>query len=237
MNSKLKKQIKNRTIIIGIMSCVIAILFAVLLFQNLDKSFDKIVKTNESYASTIDYKSSRLPTGSVFETESGTWMVIGQRPVSYLSDDFDAQSDEAWEFDYYVVSYPEGCRTPFAEYEDTALFNATDITKVLYVGYLNDTEKDYLNWIDNVYDSSVYNPLSSSEHRSGTLYVNSPAEKEQELRKQGKTTQEINGNNYDGGLLYSDIRNAGFEYANPELGHIAYQQSLNKDSENNSEGE
>ena len=174
-------------------------------------------------------KEERLPLGSIFTTADGTWMIIGQKPVSYVNDDFEVQSAESWTFDYYCVPYPEGCRSVYTEFESTALYNKSDIQDVLYVGKVDEQDEEYRTWIDN-YDTSINNPDSETTKASGALYPQAPCVVEQNLRKQGKTTYEIYGNDFTSGELGTDLGNSGMLFNNYEWWNIMDKQGYTFDA-------
>lgn len=216
------KKSKSSAIVIFILSLsLVCSLIYILLTNTVLK--DEIFNSSESSKAATWNTDERLPIGSIFTTDDGIWMVIGQKPVTYLDDDYQLVEDESWTFDYYCVPYPEGCRSVYAEFENTALYNKSDIKEVFFVGKSDSTENEYRNWIDN-YDTTKYNPQSSSTHKSGAIYTKSPCQVEQKLRQEGKLTSDIWGNDYTGGIIGSDLLDGDVLYINYEWINVALAQ-------------
>ena len=214
------KDKKNVIILILSVGLFLTLLFIVATNTFMKTSYSTVM--NSKVASSWN-KDERLPLGSVFTTNDGTWMVIGQKPVTYLNDNYESNEAESWTFDYYCVPYPEGCRSVYSEYENTALYNKGDIKEILYVGKIDSADTEYRNWIDN-YDTSINNPGSVQSHNSGALYPQAPCIVEQQLRMQGKTTSDIYGSDFRGGELGSDILNSGMYFLNYEWMYAAASQ-------------
>ena len=215
------KDKKNLVILILSVGLFLALSFIISTNTFMKSSYSSVM--NQRVSSSWD-KSIRLPLGSIFSTNDGKWMVIGQKPVTYLNDDYTINKSESWTFDYYCVPYPEGCRSVYSEFENTALYNINDIKEVLYVGKIDSEDIEYRTWIDN-YDTSINNPGSSQTHTSGALYPQAPCIVEQLLRLQGKTTSDIYGSDFRGGELGSDIMNSGMYFVNYEWKNVATSQA------------
>ena len=215
------KDKKNVVILILSAGLFLTLLFIISTNTFLKTSYSSVM--NQKVSSSWD-KNERLPLGSIISTNDGKWMVIGQKPVTYVDGNFNLQIEESWTFDYYCVPYPEGCRSVYSEFENTALYNKNDIKEVLYVGKIDSEDQEYRTWIDN-YDTSINNPGSDQSHASGAFYPKAPCIVEQLLRLQGKTTSDIYGSDFRSGELGSDIVNSGMYFVNFEWMYIAKDQA------------
>ena len=192
---------------------------------------EKAMKANEELVKQVDKNAQRLPLGSIIETELGRWMIVGHRPILYMDDNLNATVDEnkCWTFDYQCLAWPAGNRILGDGCSHYAFFNIGDIQKVLYIGLINDEDKDYRNWIDNSYNPYKYNPITEEEHYTGVLYATSPALYEQLYRlKQNLLSQDLYGDCFDGGILCTDIASTGTETLSPEIEKIAAAQKQSK---------
>lgn len=216
------KDKKNVIILVLSVGLFLTLFFVVATNTFLLSSYSTVL--NSKVSSSWD-KNERLPIGSVFTTQEGTWMVIGQKPVTYLTDDYEITKSESWTFDYYCVPYPEGCRTPYAEYENTALYNKSDIQEIIFIGKNDEADEEYRNWIEN-YDTTVANPQSVNSHKSGSLFTGAPCVVEQQLRMQGKNTTDIYGSDYNGGILGTELLGTDMRFNNFEWINIAKKQEM-----------
>ena len=82
-----------------------------------------------------------LPIGSVVLLEGGSkkLMIFGIRQLD--------ESDEAVEYDYAAVPYPEGNVGVEAQF----LFNHDQISEVFFYGYEDKEREDFLNALDEFY--------------------------------------------------------------------------------------
>lgn len=215
---------KFKSIVIVILAVSLAVCFAFIIVKNVFMKESSVMSSNETYAASVDPQKDTLPIGSIFSNDSGMWMVIGHKPVCYVDSEGTWANGECWSYDYYCVGWPEGCRAVYNEFEQTMLFNTSDIQEVKYVGLTNDTEKDYRQWVNN-YDVTVNNSISSTVRASGPVFPNSQAVLEQQLRMQGKTSTEIYGTDLNGGELFSDILNNSLVFSNAEYLQIAKKQA------------
>ena len=215
------KDKKNIVILILSVGLFLTLFFLIATNTFLRTSYTTVMNTKVSESWD---KNERLPLGSVFTTNEGTWMVIGQKPITYINDDYQANESESRTFDYYCVPYPEGCRSVYSEYENTALYNKADIKEVVYIGKMDASDVEYRNWIEN-YDTSLNNPGSVQSHNSGALYPQAPCIVEQQLRMEGKTTSDIYGSDFRSGELGSDIINSGMYFINYEWMNVAASQA------------
>ena len=188
------------------------------------------MEKNANLVKQVNKETQRLPIGSVIETSIGRWMIIGQRPLLYVDDELNSTvaENKCWLFDYYCVAWPAGNRIVADGCSNYAYFNVSDIENILYVGLINDEDKDYRNWIDSTYDPYKYNPITEDAHSTGVLYTSSPALVEQVVRaKQTTSSQELYGDCLDGGYLCSKLNDTFTETLSPEIQKIAKIQSEN----------
>lgn len=168
-----------------------------------DSPAERIEQANSELIGGIDAKDARLPIGSVVETTfGGRWMIAGHKVVRMAD-------GEQYCYDYYGIGWPGGVKYAGYEEIDGAVFDKAHVVSICFVGYNNDEDKDFRAYIE-AYDAAKYSPLAFNG-KPGPLVATSKAPQEQALRAQGMLSQELYGDAFDGGALYSGERESGGE--------------------------
>lgn len=162
---------------------------------------DRIDQANKEIIDSLDLNETHLPQGSIVELTEGRFMIIGQKAF-YRLEGIDGPISV---FDYYGIKWPEGTFQVYSENLATVAFNTSAIKSVLFIGYVNDEDKDYRDYMKNwnVLEQDGYVQGSGTE----VVLKSGGVEKEQQARLQGKRSVELygeHGNEYRGGYLYGD---------------------------------
>lgn len=160
---------------------------------------DRIDAANEEIIASLDISNTRLPLGSVVETSYGRWMIIGQNPTMLNEDE-----TERWAYKYQVIAWPRGVGVTCYEYMASALIQDTDIEKVLFIGRVNDEERDFRTYVDTLNFSNYADGVVFSGP-TGVLNELSETGLEQQMRLQGAMSQDLYGDAFNGGLLYGNV--------------------------------
>lgn len=202
---KVNKQlsITRRNLVGGTALGFAAISAATLSGCSSDSATERIDKANSEIIGTLDISNTRLPLGSIVQTSYGRWMIIGQNPTM-----LDKDENERWAYKYQVIAWPRGVITTTYEFISCALIQDSDIEQVLFIGRVDDEEKDYRSYVDN---------LNFSNYKDGVVFtgptgaLNEYAETtlEQQMRLQGSRSTDLYGDAFNGGLLYSDLDELG----------------------------
>ena len=157
-------------------------------------------EANARLCAETDAGSVRLPLGSVVETGFGRWMIAGHNPTA-LSD---GDPEKRLAYDYYGLCWPRGVDFPGSEVMDCALFNKADISSVRHVGRVDDEDKVFRAYAD-AFDFGSYSSEVAFDGPVGPASDIAKTGLEQQMRLQGKLSNELYGDNFDGGLLYEGI--------------------------------
>lgn len=164
---------------------------------------DQINKANEEIINQLDLTQTRLPVGSVVETDMGRFMIAGQI-ARWMRDGYVGDTSI---YDYYGVRWPGGFMTVRSEVLSAAVFNIEDINKVLFIGYTNDEDREYREYIQN-WDVLSDDGVIKGEDGPLPIVETSSMVEEQNYRMAGKRSEELygdRGNEFYGGLLYADL--------------------------------
>lgn len=164
---------------------------------------DRIDSANREIISNLDLSETRLPLGSVVELEYGNFMVIGQMAAWYSG-----ASDEYRCFDYYGIAWPSGACVVGSESSMCACFNASDVKNVVFIGLVNDEDRDFRDYAAG-YDPVGREPVHHKRGDGAQLVTGASGllAKEQAARMDGKRSEELygaKGNEFRGGLVYAD---------------------------------
>lgn len=161
---------------------------------------ERIAEQNEAIIAELDLSVTRLPLGSVVETAAGRFMVAGHKCLLTLAGD--GEGDVGYSaYDYYGLTWPLGIEFPGHEALAGVVFSAADVTEVLFIGLVNEEDKDMRDYLD-AYDVEASAP--NVETGAPLAWVRSTEAKalEQQLRMQGVRSAELYGDSFDGGLLF-----------------------------------
>ena len=154
---------------------------------------EKMDEAQAEAIASIDPGEDRLPLGSVVRALGGTWMIAGQGAF-WLS----TTANGGW-FDYYAVRWPCGVETVYAETASAALLNKADVTELLYVGLVNDEDRDMRSYAEAEKSSDGANAGQAVCDPSAGLY-------DGKLRLMGYLSEELYGQPYGTGLLFDADR-------------------------------
>lgn len=166
---------------------------------------DKMNEGNSEVISGLDLAKDVLPMGSVVELEGGRFMVTCNTALT-------PNHDGTFKvFDYYGAAWPTGLQSVFNEVYSSAAFNASDIKRVLFVGYADEESKDFRDYVSS-YDRVAYDPSTYSKGTEPKYYdAGTRVEKDLKYRLQGKRSEELYGadGKFKGGLICSDTGSEG----------------------------
>ena len=166
---------------------------------------DKINEGNDEVIKGLDLAKDVLPMGSVVELEGGRFMVTCNTALT-------PNHDGTFKvFDYYGAAWPTGLQSVFNEVYSSAAFNASDIKRVLFVGYADEESKDFRDYVSS-YDRVAYDPSTYSKGTEPKYYdAGTRVEKDLKYRLQGKRSEELYGadGKFKGGLICSDTGSEG----------------------------
>ena len=159
---------------------------------------DKIADANAAIIEDLDLSSTRLPLGSVVLTSMGRYMIAGHKCATR------AEDGSMYGWGYYGVAWPLGIQYPGSEGVAGVLMNVSDIAQVEFVGLVNEEDRDLRAYVDG-YDLSA---AASAELKtaSGMAPVRYSELKtlEQQMRMQGVRSEDLYGESFSGGLLFSE---------------------------------
>lgn len=163
----------------------------------------ELEKMNESMgaiAAALDLSKTRLPLGSVVETAMGRFMITGHER-SVREQGQDGEVEDHW-YDYHAVAWPRGVAIAEMEHYSCALLNRGDIVSVLSIGLVDDEDRDMRAYFDGLDAAEMSpNPVRGKPMRmvgrSEVLVL------EQQMRLQGARSEELYGERFNGGLLYT----------------------------------
>lgn len=161
---------------------------------------EKINEANAELIGSLDLEETRLPLGSVVELSLGRYMVIGQRAIQT-----NEGASKCTIYDYYGIGWPEGCMAEGSEPAFSVHFNITDIKQVLFLGLVNDEDRDFREYMQQWDCSSLAIPHENGTE-AGYAYNLGYGRAEQSYRLEGKLSEELygeHGNEFQGGLCYT----------------------------------
>lgn len=158
---------------------------------------EKIAEANAAIVAELDLNATRLPLGSVVLTSMGRYMIAGHKCVSR------AEDGSAYGWAYYGIAWPLGIQFPGSEDLSGVLMNVSDIEAVEFLGLVNEEDRDLRAYVDGVELADMVNGELKTASGMTPVFYSEIKTLEQQMRLQGVRSEDLYGESFTGGLLYS----------------------------------